>query len=290
MNNAAAISLDSARRHASETVKQSGTSFAAGMRILSKPRRDAMYAIYAFCREVDDIADEGGTQAEKLAGLAAWREEVDRIYAGRPQYPTGVALREAVEEFNLPKDEFFAMIEGMETDANGPVIAPSMEELLHYTRCVAGSVGMLSMPAFGAPKNATADKFALSLGDALQLTNILRDVAEDAEIGRLYLPRELLEKHGAPLSPDAIVDSPALPKVAEELGSMAAQKFADAREALSHLDWRILRPALLMMGVYETYLKKMQARGWDKTGEPLDIPKSQKMAIAARWFIAPRMN
>ena len=148
----AAISLDSARRHTSETVKQSGTSFAAGMRILSKPRRDAMYAIYAFCREVDDIADEGGTRELKIAGLAVWREEVDRIFDGNPKFPTGVALREAVEAFDLPKDEFFAMIEGMEIDANGPVVAPSMEELLHYTRCVAGSVGMLSMPAFGAPK------------------------------------------------------------------------------------------------------------------------------------------
>ena len=290
MSNAAAISLDSARRHASETVKQSGTSFAAGMRILSKPRRDAMYAIYAFCREVDDIADEGGTREEKLAGLTAWREEIDRIFDGNPKFPTGVALREAVEAFDLPKDEFFAMIEGMETDANGPVIAPSMKELLHYTRCVAGSVGMLSMPAFGAPKNPTADHFALSLGDALQLTNILRDVAEDAEIGRLYLPRELLEKYGAPLSPDEIMTSPALPKVAEELGAMAAQKFADARAALKDLDWRVLRPALLMMGIYETYLTKMQARGWDRIGEPLTIPKSQKMAIAARWFIAPRKN
>jgi len=286
----AVISIDTARRHASETVKQSGTSFAAGMRILSKPRRDAMYAIYAFCREVDDIADEGGTKTEKIAGLAAWREEIDRIFDGAPEFPTGVALREAVEAFDLPKDEFLTMIEGMEADANGPVVAPSMEQLLHYTRCVAGSVGMLSMPAFGAPKNKTADKFVLSLGDALQLTNILRDIGEDAAIGRLYLPRELLEKHGASLSPDEIVTSPALPTIAEELGAMAEQNFADAREALRDLDWRILRPALLMMGVYETYLKKMQSRGWDKVGEPLSIPKSEKMAIAARWFIAPRMN
>jgi len=286
----AVISPDTARRHASETVKQSGTSFAAGMRILSKPRREAMYAIYAFCLEVDDIADEGGTREEKHAGLNAWREEIDRLYEGTPQTPTGIALVEPVRAFNLPKQEFILMIEGMEMDADGPIIAPSMERLLAYTRRVAGAVGMLLMPAFGAPPGALSDRFALSLGDALQLTNILRDVGEDADIGRLYLPREPLEKHGAPLTPKAIVGSAGLPAVAEELGAIAEQKFADAREALRELDWRVLRPALLMMGVYEAYLAKLKARGWDKTGETISMSKLEKLAISARYAVAPPLE
>ncbi|MCB0075644.1 MAG: squalene/phytoene synthase family protein, partial [Caldilineaceae bacterium] len=113
----ATIDMDEARRHAEETVKRSGTSFAAGMRILSKPRREAMHAIYAFCREVDDIADEEGPVADKRIGLAAWRAEIDQLFLGAPQTPTGVALLEPVRAFDLPKEEFILMIEGMEMDA-----------------------------------------------------------------------------------------------------------------------------------------------------------------------------
>ena len=284
------LSPAEAQRHASETVKRSGTSFAAGMRILSEPRREAMYAIYAFCREVDDIADEGGSHAEKIEGLNGWRAEVDRLFAEKPEYPTGLALLAPMRRFGLKKEEFILMIEGMEMDANGPVVAPSFEELFAYTRRVAGAVGMLSMRAFGAPDNETADRFALSLGDALQLTNILRDVGEDAALGRLYLPRELLVKHGCPLTPEEILDAPGLPNVAEDLGAVAAHKFADARAALRDLDWRVLRPALLMMGVYETYLKKLEARGWDKIGADLSMSKLEKLAISARWFFAPKLR
>lgn len=308
---AAALDIGAARRHAEETVKRSGTSFGAGMAILPKKRREAMYAIYAFCREVDDIADDALPAAEKMRRLYEWRGEIDRIYAGRPNYPTGAALLEPVRAYDLPKQEFLLMIEGMEMDADGPIVAPSMERLLAYTRRVAGAVGMLSMPVFGAPKGAASDRFALSLGDALQLTNILRDVAEDAEIGRLYLPRELLEKYGAAKEAAAVGrvlarqrsdtenelcggedggSRPALQAVAHDLSDIAKQKFSDARTALKNLDWRTIRPALLMMGVYEAYLKKLEARGWDRVGEPLSISKAEKILISARYTIAPPLD
>ncbi len=287
---AAEISLEDARRHAAETVKRSKTSFGAGMRILSRERREAMYAIYAFCREVDDIADEGGTRDEKMAALAEWRREIERVYAGAPQTPTGHALKEVVRRFDLPRQEFILVIEGMEMDAAGPVIAPSLEDLYAYTRRAAGAVGMLSMPVFGAPRNQTADDFALSLGDALQLTNILRDIEQDAGEGRLYLPREILEKHGCPLTPDQIGAAPGLPKVRDEMAALAREKFGGARRALVDLDWRVLRPALLMMGVYERYLDKMTARGWANGQERVTISKAEKIAIAVRWFFAPKMK
>lgn len=293
MTSAAATSLNAsaAEAHAAATVKRSGTSFAAGMAILPPARRAGMHAIYAFCREVDDIADDDGLSREtRLARLADWRDEIDRVYAGAPKSPTGAALVEPVRAFDLPRGEFIMMIEGMEMDANGPVVAPSMEELFAYTRRVAGAVGLLSMPTFGAPKGAASDRFALALGDALQLTNILRDVAEDAGIGRLYLPRELLDRHGAPTAPDQIIGASGLPDVAADLGAMASAKFADARVALGDLDWRIIRPALLMMGVYETYLARLKARGWDRIGAPLSITKLEKAAIAARWYVAPRLK
>ncbi len=286
---APAISVVEARRHAQATVAKSGTSFSAGMRILSRGRREAMYAIYAFCREVDDIADEPGTLLEKQSGLSAWRMEIERVYRGAPTTPTGVALLEHIKDYDLPKQEFTLVIEGMEMDAAGPIIAPTMDGLLAYTRRAAGAVGMLSMPVFGAPRSQAAEDFALSLGDALQLTNILRDVEEDAAEGRLYLPAELLKKYDCPLTPDMIGATPGLPQVREELAAVARDKFAATRAALVHLDWKMLRPALLMMGVYEAYLDKMCARGWANGQSKMQISKFEKSLIALHWYLAPRL-
>ncbi len=283
------ISAAAARSDAYETVKQSGTSFGAGMRILSAERRAAMYAIYAFCRKVDDIADEDGSREEKRAGLKEWRNEIDRVYDGAPATSTGVALLEHVHRFHLPKEEFNLVIEGMEMDAEGPIIAPTMVDLFAYTRRAAGAVGMLSMPVFGAPACKASDDFALSLGDALQLTNILRDIEEDAEEGRLYLPRELLEQYDCPLDPDAIATAPGLPDVRAALAVIARRKFAETRQALKSLDWKVLRPALLMMGVYERYLDKMTARGWANGQLKIELSKLEKTFIAARWFVAPKL-
>ncbi len=285
------ISLADAKAHARGVMERSGTSFGMGMKILSAERRDAMFAIYAYCREIDDIADEGGTQAEKIAGLNTWREEIDRIYDGAPSLPTGVAVADAVQRYDLPKDEFILLIEGMEMDASGPVVAPDFDTLYAYTRRVAGAVGMLSMPIFGAPRGEASDRFALALADALQLTNILRDVAEDADIGRLYLPRELLERHSVPTDdPMAAAKSPEIRAVCAELSDVAKKNFEEARLALKDLDWRVLRPALLMMGMYETYLARLRAGGWRDIGAPVRLSKFEKIIIATRYALAPPLN
>ena len=289
---APAIDARAAAREATASVKKSGTSFAAGMAILPRPRREAMHAIYAFCREVDDIADDPDMSVtEKRTRLAEWRREIESLYAGRPTNSAAIALIAPVRAFDLPKNEFLMMIEGMEMDAEGPIVAPSFERLYAYTRRVAGSVGLLSMPTFGAPKGFASDRFALALGDALQLTNILRDVAEDASIGRVYLPSELLKMHGAPTDPAGIAAlPPALAKVARDLGLIASKKFAEARAALADLDWRTVRPALLMMGAYEAYLRKMTARGWEHAGAPVRLSKAEKLFIAARYAFAPPLK
>jgi len=149
------------------------------------------------------------------------------------------------------------------------------------------------MPAFGAPKGEVSERFALSLGDALQLTNILRDVAEDAAIGRLYLPTELLVKHGAPARPADILTADdgarrALAAVKEEIAGLAREKFAATRDALRSLDWRVVRPALLMMGVYEAHLDRMTLAGFEAAPRPMT--KLGKLAIAARWYLAPKLR
>jgi len=288
---AAHINRAEALEHATQTVKKSGTSFAAGMAILPKFRRQAMHAVYAFCREVDDIADNEGISSEQRCEmLSEWRAEIDRVFSGNALTPTGVALETAVKNFALPQEEFILMIEGMEVDANGPVVAPTWSELLAYTRRVAGAAGMLSMPAFGAPSGDAPDRFAQALGDALQLTNILRDIGEDALIGRVYLPRELLEKYDVPTDPNKILDATGLEFVSQDVAQIASEKFAEAKIALKEFNWRTVRPALLMMGVYEAYLKKMYKRGWDKAGQSLSISKAEELLISARYALLPPID
>jgi phytoene synthase len=178
----------------------------------------------------------------------------------------------------------------MEMDAEGPIVAPSMTELRAYMRRVAGAVGILSMPVFGAPRTAVASDFALALGDALQLTNILRDVREDAAQGRVYLPRELLDRHGVPRIAQGIADAPSLSAVLRDLGEIARSRFADTRTALRQLDWRTVRPALLMMGAYEEYLRRMAEAEWRLPERPLRLSKPTALLIATRWFFAPRLS
>lgn len=241
-----------------------------------------MYAIYAFCREVDDVADEPGDPADKLRQLAEWRLEIDRLYEGRPGLPTTRALLGPVRNFALPKAEFLAVIDGMEMDARAPVWGPPFEELMLYCRRVAGAVGMLSIHAFGETRPPAPD-LAVSLGNALQLTNILRDVHEDATNGRLYLPRELLDKHNvAAAEPGALLTDPALPAVCAELAVQAKQAFVETEEILPRLDQRKMRPAILMKAVYQRTLVGLEARGWDRLAEPVRISRAEKVWIALR--------
>ncbi len=270
-------------------MEHSGTSFSLGMKILPAERRDAMFAVYAFCREVDDIADEPGTVEEKLSGLAAWRREVDALYRGDPGRPTTRALAGPVDRYALPREEFLAIIDGMEMDARESLCAPDMETLRLYCRRVAGAVGMLSIRIFGATE-PEAEDFALKLGEALQLTNILRDLDEDAERGRLYVPAELLAAHGIEVrDAETVLTHRALPKVCAELAAMARQRFDDADEVLARCNRRNLRPALLMMGIYDDTLDRLNARGWQDRSGSLRRGKVGKLwAAVRRGLLRPR--
>lgn len=273
------------QRHVRDVVRQSGSSFLWGMRILPKPRRDAMYAIYAFCREVDDIADEPGAEADKRAQLQEWRAEIDRLYDGNPTYPTARALLVPVRDYDLPRAEFLTVIDGMETDARPVVTAPSMDELMTYCRRVAGAVGMLSIHAFGAARPPAPD-IAVALGNALQLTNILRDVNEDAMRDRLYLPRELLEKHGVRYdTAAAVLHDDKTAAVCADLARTARDYFAATDALLAQFDWRLMRPAILMMEVYRRTLDRLEARGWDKFREPVRVSRPEKLWVAFRYSL-----
>ncbi len=272
-----------ADQHAEAVVRSSGTSFLWGMRILPEPRRRAMFAIYAFCREVDDVADEPGQQQAKLEALDEWRREIDRLYDGRPGLPTTQALAGPVREFALPKEEFLAIVDGMEMDARELMVAPPLDELMLYCRRVAGAVGMLSIRAFGAEEPEARD-LAVCLGEALQLTNILRDLAEDADRGRLYLPQESLEAAGAHgLEPAAVLRHPGLVPVSVEMAAMARERFERTRRLMARCDRRPLKPCVLMMQVYERILDRLERRGWDRPRTPVKVSRAEKLWIALRY-------
>ncbi len=269
--------------HVRDVVLGSGTSFYWGMRLLPDAKRKAMYAIYAFCREVDDVADGNAPVAAKLEALAGWRREIDALFAGTPSRPTAFALLDPIARFDLPAAEFHAMIDGMEMDAAGTMRAPPLRDLMRYCRCVAGAVGLLSIRVFGAD-GEHARRGAIALGEALQLTNILRDLSEDAARGRLYLPRELLQQHRvAYADPASALHDPNFANVCNALALQARARFANAERHFKRGDRRQLRPALIMMHVYRRTLDRLIARGWRRLDDPVRLAKPERLWLALRY-------
>ena len=268
-------------------VGQAKSSFYLAMRIMPPDQRQAIFEIYSFCREVDDIADELAPQDEKQRGLATWRDEIEAIYAGRaPTLLVARALTGPVKQFDLQKPDFHAVIDGMAMDAGRDIVAPDAAELDLYCDRVASAVGRLSVRVFGTwvPK---ADEVAEHLGRALQLTNILRDIDEDAERGRLYLPREALERHGiATRDPMAVIAHPAIDALCTELAAEAHRRFELADAAMAQCAKSAMRPARMMSGVYGAILQRLIRRGWAPPRAAVKVPKLVKLWIAlTRGFL-----
>ncbi|MBT4739012.1 MAG: squalene/phytoene synthase family protein, partial [Rhodospirillaceae bacterium] len=174
-----------------QQVRSAKSSFYWAMRLQDRPRREALFVLYAFAHTIDDIADGPGSIAEKKVAIEIWRSWFSNggDIAGSETLSTGLA--EVIERFELPNGPFLALIDGMEADINGPIIAPSWADLEVYCGQVAGAVGELCVAIWGWRGDA-AKAFATATGEALQLTNIMRDISEDARIGRLYIPEEAL--------------------------------------------------------------------------------------------------
>jgi squalene synthase HpnD len=277
-----ALGADPADLAAVETlVKRAGTSFYRGMKILPKDRRAAMYAIYGFCRIVDDVADEPGPLPQKMAGLAAWRDRIAALYRGRADEPITRVLLPAIARYHLRQEDFLAVIDGMAMDTEHAIVAPDMATLDLYCDRVAAAVGRLSVRAFG-DDSADADEVAWHLGRALQLTNILRDVAEDAGRGRLYLPREWLDDAGVPPEPQAALHHKALPALCARMAAQAHRHFDQAAAAMQRCDARAMKPARLMGATYAAVLERLQQRGWSNPAQPVKLSRWQKLWIALR--------
>lgn len=271
-------------REVARVVRRAGTSFYRGMKVLPRDRRSAMYAIYAFCRLVDDVADEPAPVPDKLAGLAEWRRRVERLYAGEADDAVTRVLLLAVRRYGLRKDDFLAVIEGMQMDTASAIVAPDLATLDLYCDRVAAAVGRLSVRAFG-DASADADQVAWHLGRALQLTNILRDLVEDAGRGRLYLPREWLEEAGVPPEPDSVLRHSALPALCGRMAALAHRHFAQAEAAMARCVPDAMKPARLMGATYAALLERMQQRGWSHPEVPARVPRWQKLWIALRFAV-----
>lgn len=267
-------------------VKASGTSFYHGMKILPPARRDAMYAIYAFCRVVDDIADDDDVAfAHKRTALDAWRARIAALYHGEADGPITRALRDAVGKYDLQASDFRDIVDGMEMDAGDPIVAPTLSVLDLYCDRVASAVGRLSVHVFGDASPAARD-VAHALGRGLQLTNILRDIGEDAARGRLYLPREFLEEAGIPLTPQAALTAPTLPVACARLATMAEEKFTEAQAAMARCNQEAMRPARLMEASYRPLLGILRRRNFNYSGPRVKLPAWRKLVLAARLLAA----
>jgi len=264
-------------------VRKSGTSFYWAMRLLPPEKRQAMFAIYAFCREVDDIADDPGQEAVKLKQLARWRSEIDRLYEGRPTQRVSRALVHPTRRFNLAKEDFEAIVAGMEMDAGDHVRIADTAELALYCDRVACAVGRLSTRVFGVDE-PTGSELAKALGQALQLTNILRDLEEDAHRDRLYLPEDLLCVHGIASTKDAlaVLRHPASAEVFPQIAEIARERFNAAGKILSACDRRKVKPATIMMEVYRRIFDRLTSRGWRRWAEPVSVSKIEKLWVAFR--------
>lgn len=254
-------------------VSRAGSSFARGMATLKGERRRALWAVYAFCRVVDDIADGAMPEGEKRRLLEAWRAKLTV-----PDCALSRELLLAREAFEIPLAECEAMVAGMETDAADHLRLPDEAALDLYCRRVAGSVGAMSVLIFGEPR---AEAWGLALGHTFQLTNILRDVDEDATRDRVYIPLSVLQKAGIPDGPAAsIVTHPAFAGICKELAGRAVGGFFRAEAELPRYDIEALRPARVMMWGYRRILDHMLRRGWSGARPRARMTRAEKFRMA----------
>jgi phytoene synthase len=265
-------------------VRQS--SFYAAMRTMPQREREGMFAIYAFCRAVDDIADDQqGDRAARTAALNVWRTDLDRLYAGAE---TGLAafLAEPMRAFQLERADFEAIIDGMQMDVDADIVAPDHATLDLYCDRVASAVGRLSVKVFGMERQPGLD-LAHHLGRALQLTNILRDLDEDASIGRLYVSSDALAVAQLPLSdPRTVVADPRIDVAARQIACESKRHYEAADRVMKTAKGQLKAPRL-MGAAYGRILMHMLAEGWKPPRRRVSLTKGEKLWVLARYGLMP---
>jgi phytoene synthase len=276
------MSIAEAYAYCEQVTKTEARNFSYGIRLLPPPKRSALSAVYAFSRRIDDIGDEAGTTEEKLAGLAKARADIERISL-QADDPVLVALADAARRLPVPLEVFEELIDGVEADVRG-VRYETSDELVHYCRCVAGSIGRLSLGVFGGPDTPLARERADALGVALQLTNILRDIREDLRGGRIYLPAEDLRRHDAKLelTTDGEIAGPRLPlvEVVRFIAGRARAWYHEGLQLVPMLDPRSAACTAAMSGIYRRLLERIDQRPDLALEQRLSLPGREKVVVA----------
>jgi len=263
----------------------SGSSFYYSFLFLPPERRRAITALYAFCREVDDVVDEGMDPQLAATKLAWWRAEVGNLFAGKPQHPVTRALEPHRDKYGISAARLNEIIDGMEMDLRQTRYL-DWAGLESYCYRVASVVGLLAAGIFGYRDERTLD-YAKNLGIAFQLTNIIRDVGEDARKNRVYLPVEDLQRFGVPAS-DILQakETPAFRSLMEFQAERARRYYASAMSALPAQDRRAQRPGLIMAAIYRTLLEEIQRGGFQVLTQRTSLTPLRKFWIAWRTWIA----
>lgn len=267
--------------------RKSASNLALAFILLPREKRDAMSALYAFCREVDDVADEEVKPvAERRAALAEWRADVQRVCGGQPpKLPVIQELQPVIARYRLPASLFEEIIRGVEMDLDIQRYA-TYAALEQYCYRVASAVGLLSIEVFGY-RNPQAREYAVALGKALQFTNILRDVRVDAERGRIYLPLEELRRHGVEEA-DILGGrfTPQYAAAATAMGTRARAFYQQAQQLLPAEDRPAMMTAELMGSVYWCLLRKLEQTRYDVFTPPLTrVNKCRKLSLIARTWL-----
>ncbi|MEN8191666.1 MAG: presqualene diphosphate synthase HpnD [Bacteroidota bacterium] len=265
---------------AKNIARKSNSSFYYAFNLLPAEQRDAMNTVYAFCRKTDDIVDENDFSSEvKYENLRKWRIELEKGLQGESNYPLLNNLSKIITQFNIPLAPFFDLIQGMEMDIQNRRYT-KFEDLMEYCYRVAATVGLMSIEIFGY-KNESAKQYAINLGYALQLTNILRDVKTDATYGRIYLPQEDLKRFD--YSEDELFNNVYNEKFRNMMqfeANRAKHYFNLANESLNIEDKPSMFAARAMQHIYFNLLKKLEAKNFDIFNENIQVSKPQKTAIA----------
>lgn len=279
-----------AARFVSRLTRKSRSNFFYAFLLLPRAQREAIFAVYAFCRIVDDAVDEGVDRAAQRRELARWREEIARVWgAGAPEHPAAQRLQEAVRRFPIPRPALEEIIAGVEMDLDRATYA-TFEDLYPYCYRVASAVGLCSIAIFGYT-DPRAEDYAINLGVALQLTNILRDVQVDARIGRVYLPQEDLRRFG--VSAEDLRAGRLTQGFADLMAFQAGRArdyYARAWRGLPEVDRRRLFAAEIMGRTYFALLRAIETRGFDVFGERVTVPTRRRIAIALACWARSRLG
>ena len=264
--------------------RESGSSFASAFWMLPRAKRRAVHAIYAFCRLADDIADDPAIGGDRTRLLALWRAELEAAYRGKSTHPVGIALTDAIQRFQLPEREFADLLRGVESDLRDEAMQ-TWEDLERYCYRVASTVGLLVVRVLGY-RNPRALEYARLLGIAVQLTNVLRDVGEDAAADRIYLAREDLDRLGVEAQDlRARRMTREVRRLLEFYAERARSYYERAAHALPDEDRRALRPAEAMGRIYRALLEELQRRDFPCLGESLRLSRRRRIAIAASTWL-----